>query len=311
MVLFFPVFIKSQINLVLNGGFEMHDTCPTNVGQFNYVDNWNILLNSPDYYNSCASYSISPNSSVPYNFLGYQYPASGNAYSGISTFIDGCCPEYREFMGAQLVTPLVIGQKYYVAFKLVLTLGYTSNSGADKVGLRFANVQHTQFTPPLINNMADVYTTSIITDSLNWTTIFGMFIADSSYGFIEMGNFFENDSTNIQVLRPQASNWSYYYVDDVCISTDSLYSLNWTNGIDMLFAAPEFNLYPNPSTGKVRLKVNSASKGANIFICDVYGNEMKNVKINSEEIEFQEGGIYFITISNRSSRTTKKIVINK
>lgn len=289
----------------------MFKNCPSNVGQFDSLTNWYTVLNSPDYYNTCASYSASPNCSVPHNFLGYQYPASGAGYAGISTFIDGCCPEYREVMGAQLLTPLSINQKYYVKFQLSLTLDYNSNSGADKAGIRFSNVKRTPSNPPAINNMSDIYATAVITDTLNWTTIFGTFIADSAYSYIEIGNFFDNASTNIQVLRPQASNWSYYYFDDVCVSTDSLYTMQWTNGIKPL-TPNHVNLYPNPSTGKVFFLTTVPLENSIISVVNLYGRQVEDAVWNKFEksLLIPSNGIYFITVTSPLIKYVQKIVIS-
>jgi hypothetical protein len=305
---------KAQTNLVPNGGFEIHDTCPTNVGQFNYVSNWSTLLNSPDYYNSCAPYSTTPNSSSPYNFFGYQKPATGNGYAGFWVYDNGS-PTYREFIGAILTSPLIIGQKYYVSFKLNLTLGYNSNLACDKTGLRFANIMHTQSNPPAINNIADIYAASIITDSSNWTTIFDSFIADSAYSFIEVGNFFDTPNTNfITEWHSAGSNQSYYYVDDVCVSTDSLYSLNWTDtnsitGISKYNLEQNIRIYPNPSTTGI-FYTNTNLIDKQIAVYDLLGNAIENLYINNNTIDLGnlENGIYFIIINNRPKQ---KIIINK
>jgi hypothetical protein len=310
-------FTKAQTNLVPNGGFEILDTCPNNVGQLNYAVNWS-MINSPDYYNSCASYSITPNSSVPENFFGYQFPASGNAYAGFWAYTT-TNPSYREMAETQITSPLTVGQKYYIKFKLNLTLGYTSNSGSDKFGLRFTNILHTQSNPSIINNWAHIYNNSIITDTLNWTTVFSSFVADSAYNFVEIGNFFDNANTNILPLRYQGGqNLSYYYIDDICVSMDSLYTLNWadtnhTTNTNIYYSKQSINIYPNPSSGKVFVDLKGLNNQSKISVCNIYGIEIKNLEITSDNntIEFEESGIYFIYIISGSSKITQKIIINK
>ncbi len=70
-----------QVNLVPNPSFEQYVTCPNGQAQIHYSTGWLNFSYSPDYFNSCSS-----NFSIPYNMGGYQYPATGNAYSGIYTY---------------------------------------------------------------------------------------------------------------------------------------------------------------------------------------------------------------------------------
>jgi hypothetical protein len=307
-------FTKAQTNLVPNGGFEIHDTCPNTAGQINYAVNWNVLYESPDYFNVCAPNSSTP-ISVPVNLLGYQFPASGSAYAGFTTYISGETPPYREIMGTKLISPLVIGQKYYVSFKLNLSQGYNTNAGANKTGLRFTNLQHSLSNPPLINNLADVYTSSVIMDTTNWTTVFKSFIADSAYSFIELGNFFDDSNTTVLPFKFQNTNWSYYYVDDVCISTDSLYSLSWADtntGINNFNYEKEITIYPNPSSGKIFIDIKNTQEQIEIIVYDIYGSEVKNIKIgaNKNSIDFEDNGIYFISVTNGLYKSVKKIIIS-
>lgn len=298
----FVILLISNIsfaqNLVPNPGFEMYDTCPNTVGQFNFTTNWNILYNSPDYYNSCCT---NPLVSVPYNMLGYQYADSGNAYAGFWCYSD---PLYREIIGTQLTSPLVVGQKYYVRFRINLSLNYNSNSACDKVGLRFTTVQHSPTNPPPINNTADIYTTNIITDTLNWTTVSGSFIANAAYSFIEIGNFFDNANTNIQVIRFQNSDYAYYYIDNVCISTDSMECIPPEPPIietpcettKTFFIPNAFS--PNGDGENDSLKVYYAEKNCikkiSLSIYDRWGEKL----FETNDINFQWSGEYKGTILN-------------
>src|SRR5687768_16803403 len=67
-------------NLVPNPSFEDYDTCPEFLSQINYAIGWGSSRQTPEYYNSCAiPFTVA---SVPHNYFGSQYPASGNAYAG-------------------------------------------------------------------------------------------------------------------------------------------------------------------------------------------------------------------------------------
>jgi len=307
IILSFPFLIKSQVNLVPNPSFEIYDTCPNTGGQLNYSVNWNIIYNSPDYYNSCAPVATASICSVPKNRFGYQIPDSGNAYAGVWSYAT-TISNFREVLGAQLSSPLTIGQKYFIKFKLSLSLHYLSNSGSNRTGLRFSNIQHSATNPPPINNVSHIYSNAIITDTLNWTTVFGSFIADSAYGFIEMGNFFDDANTNIQVMWPQGANESYFFIDNVCVSSDSLFTLGWKTEISDL----DLLLFPNPSTGKVHIQAPNFEP-EEIIVHNLYGIEIKTMKVNSitKDLEFEENGIYIVTLTNGRRKSTKKVIINK
>lgn len=107
----------AQTNLVPNPGFEQYSQCPDEVNDLNPVDQvtkatgWSSYRDTPDYFNTCAPTSSSTTAlvSVPYNGCGYQVPASGNAYCGLSSYVTNTL--YREYLGAQLTSSLTIGQK--------------------------------------------------------------------------------------------------------------------------------------------------------------------------------------------------------
>lgn len=154
-----------------------------------------------------------------------------------------------------MTNSLTIGQKYYVSFKVV-AVPNTPNIGSsmfiDKLGALFSTVAYTNIdstTIPPIENFAHVFTDSIITDTTNWTTIFGSFVADSAYAYISIGNFFENNNTDTIHHIYSSDHNSYYLFDDICVSTDSSFAANYLyTGIEEEPLNDNFNIYPNPVT---------------------------------------------------------------
>ncbi len=206
-------------NLVSNPSFEEYTECPPSNG---YVENcvgWYSATATADYCNACAP--LLSGVSIPSNTYGYQQPYDGSAYMGGAAYVQGY--EYRECIRGTLIEPLVVGTKYYVSFKVSLAENQ-SNCGSNKIGALFANDQYTDASTLALNlNYAHIYTNSIITDTVNWTTVSGSFVADSAYSYIVIGNFFDN--THTDMLRVQTSlsisqSISYYYIDDVCVSTN-------------------------------------------------------------------------------------------
>lgn len=195
------------------------------MAQVNNALGWSQVISSPDYFNSCV---LAPsNIGVPNNIFGYQQPATGNAYIGLTTFYDDGLGSLntREFAGAELTSPLISGQKYYVSMKVNLSLSTsgTTNTAINKIGAWFTTAPSMSYT----HNLAQVYSNNIITDSSGWYSINGSFIADSNYTFIMLGNFFSDVNTDT-IIYPITGpdKLSYYFIDDVCVSTDSLECFN-------------------------------------------------------------------------------------
>ena len=134
-------FCFSQ-NLVPNPSFEQYTSCPDNYCQIHRASGWEAWGYSPDYFNSCGIYPWSP-VSVPYNDIGFQFASTGNAYAGFFAYDSlnsSSCGLCREYIGMQLVSPLVIGQKYYVNFKV--SLADIANFAVDKIGILFSTTSY-------------------------------------------------------------------------------------------------------------------------------------------------------------------------
>src|SRR5690606_42067680 len=85
VTLFLSYSTMAQQNLVPNGNFEHHTSCPTGHGQLpNYIP-WYNYAASPDVFNTCGSGGVS----VPTSIRGYQWAASGNGYMGFVTYQSG------------------------------------------------------------------------------------------------------------------------------------------------------------------------------------------------------------------------------
>lgn len=311
-LLLFPL-CHSQ-NIIPNGSFETYTACPNSVNtnspdELKKTVNWYSILQTPDYYNVCATTTVV---GVPNNFLGYQMPASGNSYMGFTAYVSNTS-NAREIIASKLTTTLSIGQKYFTKLLISLSEGYNTNCGIDKVGLRFSTVPHTLVSAPPINNFAHLYFTTIMADTLNWKSVFGSFIADSNYQYVEIGNFFTDVNTNVQVLKPKTTDWAYYYLDDVCLSTDSLEALNYSaTGISEINKKERYNLfYPNPCQEKVYCKINLVNYS--LKINDIYGDEITDYTLNHDNtIEFRNipNGIYIVTISQGEKIKKEIIIIN-
>jgi hypothetical protein len=314
------VVLKAQTNLVQNPSFEVNDTCPSNSCQISYAKGWSCYKQCVDYFNSCY---LSPyNVGIPYNRAGFQNAASGNAYAGEWFYAPTASLLHREYLGTQLSTPLIIGIKYYVTFKVCLCSidsALEFDCAVNKQGVQFSTIQYSFTSPAPTNNFAQVYTNTIITDTLNWTTIRGSFIADSVYKYLAIGNFFTDTNISKKYFFNDPEYAAYYYIDDVCVSTDSNYCADWKwTGINEITDNSELmvNVCPNPFTEVTTVEVASSIVGPfSLTIYNLLGEELQKMdNIRGNKISIRRGtlsgGVYFFIIkNNKEFSNTGKLVI--
>ncbi|HTB05977.1 MAG TPA: T9SS type A sorting domain-containing protein [Bacteroidia bacterium] len=277
---------------------------------------WSSYRETPDYYNTCSTNGMAP-PSIPF---GFQYPHTGSGYAGLETFDESQGPNsnYREIIGAQLISTLTVGVKYYITFFVNLTGGSFNTTRTNNLGLRFSKVPYSLAQPDTINNSADYYETAIITDTTNWTKLSGSFVADSAYKYVAIGIFFDDAHTDTSSFYPIYNKIAYYIVDDVCVSTDSIYASTWT-GIAPLNnkQSHEIETYPNPSNGvftievkSEQLKVNSIVEVYNILGEKVY-SETQNQNPYTIDLSDMNTGIYTLKVYCNNQIHYKKLIVVK
>jgi len=309
-------------NLVPNPSFEEYDLCPDGDGQVWKAESWYIVEMTPDYFNACCTNQLQ-GFGVPNNILGYRNAATGNAYCGFVSYVDYSAAS--EKFGVELISPLIIGTKYYVSFNLSSVNSHLTdaNGACNKIGSLFSTVKYDLNNFPPINNFCQFYSDSIVTDTIGWIKIKGSMIADSAYRYLTLGDFF--DSFHIDTL----SYWHnpgnyflavYYYIDDVCVSPDSLAcDLN----PDGIYSSPEKNsitLSPNPTQNNFHLTMPGANADAQIQIYNLLGQCVRFVNPDSFRIDKSSNatidvsdlpsGIYVVRVISGNSVFTQKLVKN-
>lgn len=315
--------VHGQVNLVPNPSFEDYTDCPMNDGQLYFADGWTRFSNSsstPDYYNTCSIDGWG----IPKSLFSYQFERRNcNAYVGLSIFTTNLS-NYREHLGIELSEQLLIGQKYYISFYVVQSEFYASNTfygmSSDKIGVKLSTVPYNENNPCPIDNFSHLYAENVMSDSVNWVKISGEIIADSTYKYLILGNFFDDNNTN--TVTNQCSNClntgSYYLLDDICISTDStvcnLINENACNvsieTIDLL----KPKIYPNPSNGKFIIE-NTTSEPYRIRIYDMYSKlvlERSYTTLLNIDFSDMRKGLYLIEAINMEKKLQYfyKIIIN-
>jgi hypothetical protein len=311
--------VKAQ-NLVPNAGFEIKDTCPNSGDQIQYALGWSkysTAITTPDYYNACSSPSTV---GVPQSYFLFQPDVRGcGAYAGLGIWANTGSND-REQIGIQLSSPLVIGQKYFISFTTVM--GGTNDGvnyyecASNNACLRLSTVANNSTTPAPIDNFAHLRSVSIINDTANWTRISGSIIADSSYDYLMLGNFYDDVSTD--TLTMNCTNclniYSYYLFDNVCVSTDSLFCNGGIDALPCSVSVSEltndnlFSVYPNPANSFCTIR-STVLEPFNVNIYNSLGQKTycKN-KISSNDLELDftnyNKGIYYIHITTPDSQST-------
>ena len=304
-------FLAGQ-NLVPNPSFEQHDTCPQDPSKIHYAIPWfQPTVATPDYFNICFDLS-NPYTSyldVPDNTFGYQYPNSGSAYAGFFVYKDMITPYfYREYIEVRLLDSLQAGVEYYISF--YVSLADSSTYATSDIGLCFSQ-------DSLIDNDYDTLTCPFfsignqhgnsLTDKNNWMLIKTTYIANGDEKYIIIGNFKDDFSTDTVPVPGGGTsiigghdNFSYYYIDDVCISSDHLAC--GITGIHQNQNQQFISVYPNPTNQQATLEFNNSKKeNYTLAIFDCHGLLVRIITgITSGRVEIPKqnltSGMYFFQL---------------
>jgi len=309
-------FLFAQVNLVPNPSFEQFDTCPNYFVQFdNYVKLWfNPSMGNPDYYNSCSSFM-----NVPSNYMGFQSAKSGVGYAGLYFYYP---LNYREYIEIQLLDSLTSGTKYYISFWAALC--DSCNISTDRLSLAISNDSLLNDTTvllyftPQINNPIGNY----IIDRTNWVKISGTYVAYGGERFLSIGNFNTDSNTNIFSVTGGGTtdpvyDAAYYYIDDVCVSIDSLTCYEPVAILENNSKSNSINIFPNPATNELNLDCALTDKSY-FELFDMLGAKRKVVTLDigsqTKRIDLTgiDSGLYFYSVvdwKGNRIKTGKLVVI--
>ncbi len=309
------MFTITAQNLVPNPSFEDTVFCPWAENQM--PSQWISYGASPDYLNGCSSALNVPNTPS-----GFHSANSGVGMIGVYNYVNPSSsgwPDYREFSGVQLLNQLTVGQKYYMSFHLSFARIYPfgwGGIGSDKLGMKFSTISYSENSPPALNNSAHLYTDSIYTDTIKWVRVSGFIIADSAYSYLMLGNFFDEAHTDILYFgtQPIGITSSYYFIDDVCVTSDSLYNENWTK-IYKQKLENKLTIYPNPVSDKISINLNdNFAKEISVRIFNITGQQLlvdkfKNQNLIEINVSTIAKGLYMLEIHCDEEVENRKLII--
>ena len=210
---------QSIYTLVPNYSFETHLNC-TDVHITNAYP-WSSPIGSGNFYavydNVC---NPTPGNSLPLflNGLDYQYPRTGNGLAAMY-FLYQYGSNTRNYVTVQLTDSLINGKCYYAEFFVALLK--TANYAVNNISLHISDTALRQpsngkvinINPQIVN-----YRNPIITDTLNWIKVSGIYIAHGGEKYVSIGNF-KNDALTdtINTNFPGAIKEGAYFLDDVSV----------------------------------------------------------------------------------------------
>ncbi|MBL7929411.1 MAG: T9SS type A sorting domain-containing protein [Bacteroidia bacterium] len=293
--LFYSQVLFAQINLVPNPSFEDTVSCPHFASQIDKAVGWHTSSWTPDYFHECDW--LNGTTSVPSNYRGYQFAQDGLAYTGIGVY-SSSISNFTESFTCQLLSPLNIGKKYNISFYLsVGDLFYRLT--CNMIGTFFSTVDFNVNSPFTIQNYAQLYTDSVITDTANWVLVSGRFIADSAYTFMTIGRVFSDSLTSV-IFFPPAYPYAYYYIDAISLTEDTALNIN-ENPVKHL------TIYPNPTTGSIAIKSGFESL-ITVNLIDYSGRKFELIHHDGEiDLSNFPPGLYLIELISKKTFSIQKI----
>ena len=216
-------FSSAQYNLVPNSSFEFHSNLCNNIspgtgGILNWYSPTNNNPNLYTYNNACVNNSCC---GVPINTFGHSYQ---NAHSGVA-YIDvgffykpSNIASERTYLQTKLQTKLLANNCYYVEFFINVNDFYLIC--CNNIGLLIGDTSIISNAYQVLNAIPQIllYKNPIISDTMNWVRIGGIYTAHGGEQFITIGNFKDDQHTDtIHLQPPGILTGTAYYIDDVSV----------------------------------------------------------------------------------------------
>ncbi len=302
---------KAQ-NLVPNPSFEDTISCPQFYGDIDAAcEYWSIFKGSPDYMHSC-------NPIIEADLVISKEPHTGEAYAGFINY-GITTPDFgREHIGIELTSPLTIGETYFVSY--FVSMAYVPsicNIATNNIGALFTTYSYYDLWTEFPNlNYSHINENSIISDT-GWVKVSGSFVADSAYTYMVIGNFYDDVYTDtLNLPFTVAQQRAYYCVDDVCVTTDSLYNETWQGIVSVQENIKTTGIicYPNPANNFLNVKSDfpiSSIEMFNYLGQRVLFMDKPNGHLLTIPIDQYAAGYYILRVSSSNKTHFVKLVINQ
>ena len=324
----FPNTTNAQIqyNLVPNYSFEQYTNCPSSSSIQEVRNSKPDYWYKPDkraaiYYNSCAN--VNSNLSVPYHITtggaDFQYPKTGVAYISMFYYNGG---DTRNYFQVKLTDSLKQGKCYYA--ECFVSCFNSMQLACNNQAMLFTNnaiYADTFAGLQIIPANPQIQNTHIITDTLNWVKVGGVFTAQGGEQYLTLGNFKNNAQTQTQQIQTTGYNGAAYYLEDVTVIPLDSITLKADAGTDKTITVGDSVFIGSFTTGLTN--VNWYNATGNIIATGIPGMYVKPATSTFYVIEQNVCGQYskdtvYITvgvvplvIKNYELRIKNEGVVNK
>jgi OmpA-OmpF porin, OOP family len=145
-----------------------------------------------------------------------QKPRTGDNMVGMKVQGKGGTPtHWHEYLMIKLDSNLTPGIKYYA--EVWVQRASRAARGSNNIGMLFSDTIISSN-----NRLPLYYTPQINSESIietrgnQWKKISGVFLAESSFHYLLIGNFYPDEQTEV-MLYPDGESGAYYYFDDVLV----------------------------------------------------------------------------------------------
>lgn len=226
-----PTFAQ---NLVPNHSFEILRNLPVKKNRNNYfkyepksgfipykvnlafwtaasITTPDLRIHSPANYYECKR-----------KFKNCDKPHTGENSVGIITWqVNSKVETYREYLQIKLNQALTVNDTVFV--EMWVAKEREAKLVSNNIGFHFSMKRINVETKEVIGQIPQINIDTIINKSeKKWVKIGGHFIPDKPYKYLLIGNFFENDHTQVETFEnfngsPWTPPYAYYLLDDVAI----------------------------------------------------------------------------------------------
>lgn len=178
----------------------------------------------------------------------FQYARTGYAYMAMF-YYNGM--DSRNYVQVELLDSLQQGKCYYAEYYVSLLNTY--RLGCNNQSILFTNnpVYVDTVTTPngVLPANPQIQNPYIVTDTLNWVKVAGVFTAQGGEKYLTLGNFKNNVQTSSQIIQTTGYNGAVYYIEDVSVLPLDSITLQADAGEDKTISAGDSTFIGSFTTG--------------------------------------------------------------
>lgn len=301
-------------NLIPNPGFEDNYFPPERHGQWCAAKHWWNLngdcdtfpgFGSPDYFHTEGG----PEVKFPKNPFGYMEPFKGDAIMGITTY-SSVLYNFREYLFTKLKEPIQIDDEVTISFyyfnpKPIIPMSADdcsvwTGSGNNNFGFHFTRDSIFQEGRGPLRIEPTVKIEEVLY-AKQWEKHEISFTAIDSYYYVAIGNFHNDQSTEVIEFEETIAPESYYLLDEICIvKNGGTCDIVNSEKVDV---QNSFNIYPNPFKDFITIQSNFRDiRKYKFSMFDIKGHQIyTHIDLsNIMQTSALDSGIYYYKVYDKN-----------